>query len=1289
MTEPIRVLVADGQHIYRTGLVTILEAEPNITVVGESSDGLETIDRALELKPHVILTDILMPQCDALEAMARIKETLPNTAVIIVSSSEQEDDVFRALSSGAQGYLLKRAQHAEIVQAVKMAADGEVTLSPSIATRLVSEMRDEVREPKLSNREMQVLKLLSDGLTNTEIADLLFVSDSTVRTYIHRILEKLNLKTRGEAAAYAARRHLSFARIADGLKALNVQSQAAHERAAAAGPAEETPAAKPPIKAERKQVTTLFIEIDAASSTSHEPDPEETEILIRQCLDSTAEEMYRYDGTLAWLTGNGIMFLFGAPVSQEDAPRRALYAALDAQARLQDHAQRLRERGIELDVRIGVNTGQVVASKTTGTLAMEYIPAGNTVALAATMWAMAEPGTAVLTGSTYRLAKEYFEFRYLGEAPVRGERKPVKVYQLLGAGPVKTKLEAAKARGLTVFVGRTRELELLSNRLGRVKRGKGQVVGIVGEAGIGKSRLLLEFRNRIPESEYMYLEGRCRGYGAGSMAQSHLVDILRAIFDINEGEQQPLIKQKMEEKILQLDEQLKHLLPPLHEILSLTVEDEEYLNLQPPQRSGRILEAIIQLLTWESKIRPIVMTIEDLQWIDKTSEELLTHIIGGLASARILVLLAYRTEYTHPWGSKSFYTQMSLDRLSPKSTVEVVKSILEGAEVAPELMEFIAGRAEGNPLFVEEFTRTLLEDGCIQRRQHEYILASDASAIQAPQSIQGVITARLDRLEDQLKGTLQVASVLGTEFPLPLLQAVSGTGDELKSHLIHLQGSEFIYEKPLLPVPAYTFKHALTQEVAYNSLLLEQRREFHQKAGEAIEELHPDTLEEFYELLAHHYSICMNWEKACQYSKLSGDKAVRNHSNWEALRFYSDAIRVLKKEPAERGHKTRQLEMCLLAARPMAFLCYPQGSLEILEEGRKLANELGDPRSASLIHGEMGGYYAFQGNVYLGLSHSEAAFAEAVKTQDADLVGPVALSLCVAHLPRGDFSRIVEVAPEGIASLEKTGRESVYLGGALNANVYCALLTTYGLALGHTGEFEKGKAACEKSLRFACQLDHLNSIAFGELIYGQMLFVQGDGRAAAARLQKAIRYLEQTDPTLLLAAAWASLGLANLFMGNLEVAAELVARGIKMQRDMDVVSHMSMPLWMAGMIELERGHTQEAGRALEECLTLALGNDEKTVEGIARVLLGRTWGKEGTPPPEEAEASILHGIRIAEEWKLKPWYAMGYSFLGELQADNRQQEKALENLSKAKDLFQEMGMDYWLRKNQAVLDRLT
>jgi class 3 adenylate cyclase/tetratricopeptide (TPR) repeat protein len=650
--------------------------------------------------------------------------------------------------------------------------------------------------------------------------------------------------------------------------------------------------ARSSIEGERKLVTVFFADVANYTSMAEKLDPEEVHQIMDGCFKILMDEIHRHEGTINQFTGDGVMALFGAPVAHEDHAQRACHAALSIQKAIGEYGEKVKQDcGVGFQMRIGLNSGPVIVGSIGDDLRMDYTAVGDTTNLAARMEGMAKPGAILASGHTHKLARDFFKFEYLGKEEIKGKEKPQEAYELIKASEVTTRIEASAAKGLTKFVGRKNSMAALMETYAKVQSGSGQVVGIVGEAGVGKSRLLLEFKNGLPQREFAYLEGRCLHYG-GSMAYLPILDILRSYLGIKEGDREYLIKKKMVEKLLQPDDKLKDILPPLNDLLSLKVEDEKYIKLEPKQKREKTFEAIRDLLVRESENKPLVLAIEDLHWIDTTSEEFLTYMMRWLANTKILLILLYRPEYTHTWGSRSYYNKIGVDHLSTRTSAELVLSILEGAEVVPELRELILSRTGGNPLFVEEFTHSLLENGSIQKKDYQYVLSRKASDIQVPNTIQGIIAARMDRLEDNLKRTMQVASVIGRDFVFPILQTITGMKEDLKSSLLNLQGLEFIYEKRLFPELEYIFKHALTQEVAYNSLLLKRRKEIHEKIGRAIEELYSERLEEFYEILAYHATAAGQKERALTYLIRASERAGRAAAHREEATLLTRALTI-------------------------------------------------------------------------------------------------------------------------------------------------------------------------------------------------------------------------------------------------------------------------------------------------------------------------------------------------------------------------------------------------------------
>jgi class 3 adenylate cyclase/tetratricopeptide (TPR) repeat protein len=1042
------------------------------------------------------------------------------------------------------------------------------------------------------------------------------------------------------------------------------------------------------MEGERKLVTVLFADVANFTSLSEKLDPEEVHGIMDGCFKILMDEIHRFEGTINQFTGDGVMALFGAPIAHEDHAQRACYAALASQRAMVGYGERVkRAHGVEFKMRIGLNSGPVVVGSIGDDLRMDYTAQGDTANLAARMQSSAEPGSILASKNICRQAKEFFEFESLGEIQVKGKKEAVEAYRLIQPTEVETRIAASAAKGLTRFVGRRREIEALKEAYEKVKSGEGQVVGIVGEAGVGKSRLLLEFRNLLPKGEYAYFEGRCLHYG-GSMPYLPILDVLRTYIGVKEGEQEKVIRQKLNERILLLDKNLNHVIPPFQELLSLKVGDEGFAKLEPKERREKTFEAIRDLLIRGSQDRPLVLVVEDLHWVDKTSEELLSYMIGWLPKTRILLLLLYRPEYTHQWGSKSYYSLIGVHQLSVTTSAELVAAILEGGDVVPELRELILNRAAGNPLFMEELTHALLQNGSIQKKDERFVLAQDASSVQVPDTVQGIIAARMDRLEESLKRIMQVASVIGREFAFRILETITEMKQELKSGLINLQGLEFIYEKSLFPELEYIFRHALVQEVAYNSLLINRRKEIHGKIGLAIENLYPTRLEEFCEMLAYHYSRSANLAKASQYLKASAEKAFRNDAPLESIRFYKEAIQALSQMEQTDENKRKRIELALSMSTPVRRLGWSVNDyLPMLQEAEALAQELGDDKRRLRVRSILSLYYIQRGgNTELGWKDIESSLDDPEVKRDVELMVPIGVNLCIACTASGDLKRIIHVVPGIIGLIERCGMQSEFFGCSFNP--YSHVHALWGYSKGFCGDFWQGERLLEKALSSALEADHAATIGTVQYLYSLMLAVKGDGEKAKEHLENAIKHLEASHTSLLLGPAWACLGFAHCLLGHHELAVELAEKGLRMHTELGMAFLRSWCNWCCSYAHLEAKNMEQARTHADLALKLALENSEAFFQSISRIVLGYALVKTGPGQIEEAEREILEGISITDQLGLRAISGWGYLFLGQAYGESGRKEEALETLKKAESMYREMGMDYWLKRAQEALKRL-
>jgi class 3 adenylate cyclase/tetratricopeptide (TPR) repeat protein len=625
------------------------------------------------------------------------------------------------------------------------------------------------------------------------------------------------------------------------------------------------------VEGERKQVTVLFGDLKGSMELLADRDPEEARKLLDPVLERMMEAVHRYEGTVNQVMGDGIMALFGAPIAQEDHAPRACYAALRMQDAVGRYAEELRRtHGVDVQIRVGLNSGEVVVRSIGSDLQMDYTAVGQTTHLAARMEQLARPGSTLLSQATLRDAEGYVEVRPLGPMPIKGLPEPVPVFELVGAGTVRTRLQASVARGLTRFVGRDAELEQLRRALDAAARGRGEVVAVVGEPGVGKSRLFYEFMRSHRTEGWLVLESSSVSYGKAA-PWLPLVDLLKSYFKIADRDDTRAIRAKVTGNLLTLDEGLKDGIVPVLWLLDVLPEDHEFLRLDRHARRAAALEAVRRVLLRESASQPVLLVFEDLHWIDAETQAVLDAVVESLPSARLLLAVNYRPEYRHTWGGKTYYRQLRLDVLPPATAEALLEPLVGDDPSLAPLRALLVQRTEGNPLFLEESVRALVETRVLVGERGAYRLVNEPGAVQVPATVQAILAARIDRLPADDKRLLQTASVIGKDLPWGLLLAIAELSeDELRRGLGRLQAAEFVYESKLFPDLEYTFKHALTHEVAYGSLLHERRRAVHRELVRAIERLYADRLAEHVEQLAHHAFRGELWATALRYLDQAG-----------------------------------------------------------------------------------------------------------------------------------------------------------------------------------------------------------------------------------------------------------------------------------------------------------------------------------------------------------------------------------------------------------------------------------
>jgi len=842
---------------------------------------------------------------------------------------------------------------------------------------------------------------------------------------------------------------------------------------------------KDKIEGERKQVTVMFCDMEGFTRLSEMLGIEDAYSIMDEVYEILIHKVHDYEGTVNEMTGDGIMALFGAPIALEDAPQRAIRSSLAIHRELAIFNDRLKQEKKDIPpikMRIGIHTGPVVVGTVGNDLRVEFKAVGDTVNLASRMEGQAQPGTTYVTDDVFKLTEGLFRFEALGEKEVKGKKKPIKVYRVIASSTSRTRFDASAERGLTPFVGRERELEILLDGFERAKGGRGQAFSIMAEAGIGKSRLLYEFRKIISNENVTFLEGKSLPYNRGR-AYYPVIDILKSYFDIHEEDGNDEITKKVSVGIRKLGVEEKSTVPYILEFLSVVDSNIDKVNMNPETRKGHIIKALRRIVLGGSEIRPLIMAFEDLHWIDKSSEDILKDLLENISGARVFLIFTYRPEFVHTWGGKSYHSQLNLNRMSNRESIAMLGHYLGTDKIDKNIEELILEKTEGIPLYIEEFVKSLIEQKVIGIRRNEYTFFRDIRDITVPSTIQDVIMSRVDCLPETAKRILQTGAVIGREFGQDLIQALLKLPErDLISYLSASKDSELIYESGIFPQSRYIFKHALTQEVTYSSLLSKKRKEIHQQIGKTIESLYSHKLDELYEVLAYHYSNSTNHEKAVYYLEMAGDKAARMHSLEEARQHYQNALTFLEISKNLFDYQKRFIILTLKWAEVSQYA--PSDKIRnALKVSLKYAQELGSEGRLGDVYYWVARFAYMQGDFNETIPQVERCITWSENSKKKEL-------LALSYNLKGRSCLYIEEYKKGIAFLEK-GLKLIKPFWKYDDVVYSGAFL--GLIYGIIGQFDSSKKAIENAIEVAKKHEILifEAMAYGYLgtthfLYGQL-----------------------------------------------------------------------------------------------------------------------------------------------------------------------------------------------------------
>jgi class 3 adenylate cyclase/tetratricopeptide (TPR) repeat protein len=1055
--------------------------------------------------------------------------------------------------------------------------------------------------------------------------------------------------------------------------------------------AEKILTSKSALEGERKQVTVLFADVKGSMELLADRDPEEARKLLDPVLERMMEAVHHYEGTVNQVMGDGIMALFGAPLAHEDHAVRACYAALRMQESVKKYAEEVRRsHAAVVKIRVGLNSGEVVVRTIGSDLHMDYTAVGQTTHLAARMEQLADPGAIVITPDTLALVEGYVDVKPLGAVPVKGLAAALEVYEATGAGPARTRLQAGARRGLTRFVGRDTELEQLRSAWEKAEHGHGQVVAVVGEPGIGKSRLFFEFIRAHSSGSpggWLVLEIGSVSYGKAT-AYLPVIDLLKAYFQIDPRDDARRAREKVSGKLLTLEEAMLPTLPVFLALLDVPFLDAQWQALDPTQRRQRTREAVRRLLLRESQVQPVLLVFEDLHWVDSETQAVLDSLVESLPTTRILLLVNYRPEYQHGWGSKTYYRQLQITPLPPGSAEELLRALLGDDGTLGPLKRLLIERTEGNPFFLEESARALIETKVLAGEGGSYHLTKTAQdlyqSLQIPATAQAILAARIDRLAPDDKRLLQAAAVVGHDVPYLILQAITERSDEsLHGGLARLQAAEFLYEAHLFPDLEYVFKHALTHEVAYGGLLHDRRRQLHAAIVGAMEHHYAGRLNEQAERLAHHAVRGEAWEKAVTHLWQAGRTARARSAYRDAVAFLEQALHALTWLPDTVENAVLAIDLiCRDLSDPLWILAETQRLIKHLREAARLAEKVGDrARLANVLARTLGPLHVV-GQYDQAVEIGPRALALAQEVGDARLNALVRMELSSGHVLAGDARLAEALLTQALLALDSlpagtSDPDSVWLRRMILENLVRVLTTT--------GRYREAVRHGEEALRMAEDLGHSAPIAWTLGRLGRAYSCRGDVNKAIDLCSRSLSLARERDIHNVIQWSSTSLGVAYMLAGR---TTEAVARLEEAAADGESTSSLDpYTLVSLGQAYLSAGRWEDASRCAREAL--AMCRQRRDVEADALHMIGDLAARREPPDSEEAITHYRQALTLADKRGLRPLAAHCNLGLGRLYRRMGQREQAHEHLTTATTMYREMDMPFWLEEAEAEVRELS
>jgi class 3 adenylate cyclase/tetratricopeptide (TPR) repeat protein len=1039
------------------------------------------------------------------------------------------------------------------------------------------------------------------------------------------------------------------------------------------------------LEGERKLVTVLFADMAGFTALAERLDPEAVHSILEGCFEILTRSVHRYEGTVNQFTGDGIMALFGAPVAHEDHAVRALRAALTIRQDLQAYDAKVRrEWQATCQMRIGINTGIVVVGRIGDNLRMDYTAIGDTTNVAARLQQNAPPGAIWVAEATHRLCEAGFIWDRLPPTKMHGRTEPVQPFELVDLrGTVFGKFDEPGGHALTPLIGREHELQQLEEAWARARLGRGRVVSVVGEAGLGKTRLLHEFKRSLRSGPNSRLyEGSCFAHGDAS---SYLPfrDLLKALFHLEVVSSNADATRRISNGVSDLGLNAAAIVPFLLNVLSYPVADPTFRALPAQVVRERTQAALRAIIGAVAARQPLVLVIEDLHWIDEATQEVVSGLVDDAESLSMLLLLVFRPEYLHDWRERAHYSRISVGRLPSPSSAEMVRAVLrkphavwlalrqlsqlQSAEmvqqildtkgVSSQLEQWVADTTDGNPLFIEELLRSLIENGDLVRRGDSWALETSLEALSLPRTLQGLILARVDRLNDELKEVLQVGSVIGRVFNPALLAETLGR--DVRLALSDLEELELVYREGDTSPAMYSFKHVLSQQAVYDALLRSKRERYHGQVGRAIESMYPDRLNEHCELLALHYEQSATPSRAVEHLQRANRKAIGVSAMADAQGYFERAQRLLAQLPDDQENNHRRLTMVLDQVFVALALFKYREYHDLLSSHAYLAERLGDRRLLGAFHARVGWCQWSMGEFAAGIDTLNRAAEHCSAAGNDDDLGLALMTRAWCELARGEFECAVQSCHDGLDALERK----------LDLQSYVRTYAAATVSHSYLGRWNAAQAAGAKAIEAGERYGDAGATSFAATVSSWNYARMGDLEKALALADLALAKARSPADTLF---AQGSRAYVQCRSGQAAQAAEVLSGVVAVIRSMRFPACETFALYFCEAL-WRAGDFTRAKAAVAECLGVVEPCGMSFFVACAKMLLGEVLLAEGAADLPSVARHFEESAAIFSKLGTHNELALSWSGCGRVQQMAGNREGARDYLQRSLHLFEQLG----------------